>query len=284
MDYNDFTIKSIEDFEIILESEGHAVSSTELISILANYRQLLKGVNITLNKKYAAGYDVIDFDVIAFDQGSFRIPIKIKKFSYEVAVAVVGGVIVNLLQNDVKSTTVRTSNEVIEVSKLDLMENLSTKEAVVNIAKTAVESDSISGLSLNYTKEDGTSENIRIEKKQLEPIASINTDVEPQVQTNMCEMRLVVVAPVLDDKKVQWKFRTQTGQNISAKMDDADFLEKLEKEHIAFGKHDVLQVVLETTVTYNEDDQPRYTHVVKHVIDYPRYKKNNAPTQLDLGL
>lgn len=280
----DFEIKTTEAFEIILESDSHAISSNELIAVLENYRELLKGVNITLNKKYAAGYDVVDFDVIALEKGSFRIPTVIKKFSNDVSANAIGNIIATLFLANVISTTVSTPNDEIEVTKKDLMEHQSTKEAVVNIAKMTVESDSISGLSLNYTKPDGSIENVRIEKTQLEPIASINTDVEPEVQSNVCTIPLTVVAPVLDGKKVQWKFRTQTGQSIPAKMDDDLFLEKMEEEHVAFGKHDVLTVELETTITTDENGSPKYTYRVKKVIDYPRYKKNNIPKQTELDL
>lgn len=280
----DFEIKATEYFEIILESERHVIGSSELITILENYRQLLKGVNVTLNKQYAVGYDIVDFDVIALEKGSFRIPISIKKFCTGVAIGVLGNVIADLFKQEVLSTTVNTDTEAIVISKQDLMENHSTKEAVVNIAKVTVESDSISSLSLNYTKPDGTIENVRIEKTQLEPIASMNTDIEPDVQTNVCVIPLTVVAPVLDGKKVHWKFRTQTGQNISAKMDDEQFLDKMEKEHVAFGKHDVLKVELETTLTGGESDDPKYSYRVRKVIEYPKYKKNNAPCQTELDL
>lgn len=253
MKQRDFENKFVEDFEIILESEDYLISSSELISILTNYRQMLKGINVTLNKKYSIGYDLIDFDVVALEQGSFRIPIKIKKFSNTVAANAVGGIIAGLFLTGNNSVLVSTPTEEFEVEKKELMEYNDTKTAVVNIAKTTVQSDSISGLSLNYTKEDGSIENVRIEKTRLAPIASINTDLEPEVEKTLCKVRLVVVSPVLDDKKVQWRFRTQLGQDLSAKMDDDDFLEKMEKEHIAFGKHDVLYVQLETTITHNEE-------------------------------
>lgn len=67
-------------------------------------------------------------------------------------------------------------------------------------------------------------------------------------------------------------------------MDDEVFLEKLEKEHIAFGKHDVLEVDLETTIISNDDGQPKASYRVKKVIDYPKYKKNNSPLQTELDL
>lgn len=280
----DFEIKTTETFDIILESDSHAISSSELIAVLENYRDLLKGVNITLNKKYAAGYDIVDFDVIALEKGSFKIPTVIKKFTNDAAANAIGSIVAGLFVYNITSTKVSTPIEEIEVMKQDLMENHSTKEAVVNIAKVAVGSDSISGLSLNYTKSDGSVENVKIEKTQLEPIASMNTDVEPDIQVNVCTIPLIVVAPVLDGKKVQWKFRLQTGQSISAKMDDDKFLDKMEKEHVAFGQHDVLKVELETTVTGAENGDPKYTYRVIKVIDYPKYKKNNLPQQAKFDL
>lgn len=184
----DFEIKEIEDFEIVLESDTHAISSLDLISVLENYRQLLKGVNVTLNRKYCAGFDMVDFDVVALEYGSFKIPIKIKKFSNAVAINAVGGILAGLFLTEIQSSKVTTPTETIEVQKEDLMDNHDTKSAVVNIAKTVVQSDSISGLSLNYTKEDGSLENIKIEKTKLAPIAAINTEIEPEVQSNTCKI------------------------------------------------------------------------------------------------
>lgn len=276
----DFEIRATETFEIIFESDSHSISSAELISVLENYRMLLKGVNITLNKKYAVGYDLVDYDVLALEPGSFRIPISIKKFCNGVAIGFMGNILADLFMINIQSTTVSTDTEEIVVTKQELLENHSTKEAVVNIAKVAVESDSISGLSLNYTKPDGSIENVRIVKTQLEPIASISIDFVPEILSSTCTIPLIVVAPVLDGKKVQWKFRTQTGQSITAKMDDEHFLDLMEKEHVAFGKHDVIKVELETTVISDEEEHPKYSYRVTKVIDYPRYRKNNVPQQV----
>lgn len=107
---------------------------------MENYRKVLKGVNTTLNWNYSAGYDAVDFDVLAFEQGSFRIPIKIKKFSRDVVVNAIGGIIAGLFVANINKVDVISSGEVIEVEKEELMENHDIKSAVANIAKVAVES------------------------------------------------------------------------------------------------------------------------------------------------
>lgn len=274
-----------ENFEITLNSDSHGLSSEELITILENYRKVLKGVNTTLNWKYCAGYDEVDFDVLALEQGSFRIPIRIKKFSENAASNAIGGIIASLFLSSIFTINVNTSGgEVIEVNNEELMDNHDTKSAVANIAKVAVESDSITSLSLNYTNNEGVTENVSIEKKQLRSLASINKETVSAVQTFVCSEKLVVLAPVLDDKRVLWKFRKQNGQLISAKMNDLLFLEKMEKEHIAFGKNDILNVELTTCVIDNDNGTHRVSYIINKVIDYPKYKKKDTTKQLTLDL
>ena len=279
-----FEYKSDENFEIILNSDSHVLSSEELIIILENYRKVLKGINTTLNRNYCAGYDAVDFDVLAFEQGSFRIPIIIKKFSRDVVVNAIGGIIAGIFAANINKIDVISSGEVIEVKKEELMENHDTKSAVANIAKVAVESDCITSISLNYTNKDGVTENVSIEKKQLSSLASIYTEDIPTVQTFVDSEKLIVLAPVLDGKTVLWKFRKQNGQQISAKMNDLLFLDKMEKEHIAFGKNDKLNVELITNVIDKNDGTQRVSYIINKVIDYPKYKKKDPNQQLTLDL
>lgn len=277
----DFVYKDIESFEFILNSDEHSISGNELIDILTNSRQLLKGINVTLNKSYSIGYDIIDFDVIALEAGSFKIPISIKKFSNAVAVNAIGGIIAGLFIAECQSVKVQSAIEEYEITKEELMANHDTKTAVVNIAKTTVASDSITGLSMNYICPDGSVENLKIEKTRLEPIASINTDIEPEIDIHTNTLNLIVVAPVLEPKKVLWKFKTVEEHPISAKMEDEAFLLKMEQEHIAFGRLDVLRVQLQTTVTI-EDGEKKVGYVIKKVLDYPKYKKNDREEQTEI--
>ena len=118
----------------------------------------------------------------------------------------------------------------------------------------------------------------------MSSLASIYTEDIPTVQTFVGSEKLVVLAPVLDGKRVQWKFRKQNGQQISAKMNDLLFLDKMEKEHIAFGKNDILNVELITNVIDNNDGIQRVSYIINKVIDYPKYKKKDTYQQSTLDL
>lgn len=279
-----FEYKQIENFEFILESEAHSVKSTELIEILSSSRKLIQGINITLNKKYAAGYDFVDFDVLAFEEGSFRIPISIKKFSNSVASNALGNLISGLFLLGITNSLISifSNEEEVKIPIEVLMEHHDTKSAVVNIAKTAVQSDSIKGISLNYLKHDGSMEKISIEKEQLVPLASINTDIIPEKAVSNVTTKLLIISPVLDGKKVNWKFKNMKGYSMTAKMDDDVFLSKMDEEHIAFGPNDLLTVQLETTVVINEDGQPSTSHIIKKVIDYPHYHRETVERQVTI--
>lgn len=68
-----------EFFELKLNVPNSQVPIAELIEYLKNTDKLFKGVNQTLNEKYAIGFNSIAIEVVPFEEGSFRIPVWIKK-------------------------------------------------------------------------------------------------------------------------------------------------------------------------------------------------------------
>ena len=61
-------------------------------------------------------------------------------------------------------------------------------------------------------------------------------------------------------------------------------LDKMEKEHIAFGKNDKLNVELITNVIDKNDGTQRVSYIINKVIDYPKYKKKDPNQQLTIDL
>ena len=81
---------------------------------------------------------------------------------------------------------------------------------------------------------------------------------------------LIIVSPVLESKSANWKVRFE-GNEFSAKMTDENFLELMDKKHVAFGKGDILVADLETRITRKEGNVPSVKHYIRTVYKYPHY-------------
>lgn len=279
-------VEAREFFELTLNVENSHVPIAELIEYLRNTDKLFKGVNQTLNEKYAIGFNTVELEIVPFEEGSFRIPIWIKKVAKNpyfvgTVVTVIGEIIACLLKNELGIHELQLQDQVVIVEEQKLLENKTTADALSNIASLAIHNDSINDISVTYEKSNGDREKIRISRTVLTQIAEYNNEEETSsyVQTNLT---LEIVSPVFSDEPSNWKVR-YNDRIYPAKMKDADFLETMNAKGIAFGKGDTIVADFETVVAdVATGGRPKYN--ILKVISYPRYTRitRNAAVQGEL--
>lgn len=268
-------VESLEFFELTLNIPNSQISISELIEYLRNTDIIFRGVNQTLNEKYAIGYNSITIDVIPFEEGSFKIPVWIKKVAKNTVLltalgAVLGDIVAVLLKNELGVHEIQVNNDTVVVEDKKMLENKATADALSNIANLTLHNDSICDISVTYEKSDGERENVRITKTTLTRVAEygVDSEVTNYLQTGVT---LEIVSPVFSDGPSNWKVR-YNGKVFSAKMIDADFLEIMGAKGIAFGKGDTIVADLEIEMTDAiVGDRPRYK--ILKVISYPHYTK-----------
>ena len=150
-------MRSVEQIQLILDIEDSMVPINELVPILEGFQGITLSLNDTLNKVYSCGFDKVSVDVLGFEHGSFRIPFSIDKFSERIfcplLTSVMGGLIVWYLTTDSPQIDVQLSNDQILIERAEVLRNKMTKDSVNKIARTVINSDKISNLSLKYTDE-----------------------------------------------------------------------------------------------------------------------------------
>lgn len=268
-------VEAKEFFQLTLNVQNSQVPIAELIEYLRNTDKLFKGVNQTLNEKYAIGFNTIELEIVPFEEGSFRIPIWIKKVAKNpyfagVVITVIGEIIACLLKNELGIHEVQLQDQTVVVEDKKLLENKTTTDALSTIACLAIHNDSINDISVTYEKSNGDRENIRISRTVLTQVAEYCTEeeVSSYLQTNLT---LEIVSPVFSDEPSNWKVR-YNDRIYSAKMKDTDFLEIMNAKGIAFGKGDTIVADFETVVTdVVKGGKTRYN--ITKVISYPRYTK-----------
>lgn len=269
-----------ERFDFILETEGQPVAAAEFIAILQNFQLLLENLNRILNIKYNAGFDNIAFELKGLESNSnngFNISMNLCVSTSQPSVASIGDIITQLFEADKTSIKTKVGKDVLVIDRSKLLESVAIRSALATIAKLVVQLKKNSGLSIKSEKDT-----LKIEKWGLMPLATMRLDDQSEAEINVCKTRLKIVSPVLDNYTIAWKFRTMEGFSLSAKINDIDFLQKLDDEHIAFGKYDVLEVQLMTVIHKSSDGHEKITYSVEHVFNYPKYKRKDAPLQLEL--
>ena len=272
---NNNVVESLEFFELTLNVPNSQIPISELIEYLRNTDKIFKGVNQTLNEKYAIGYNSIAIEGVPFEEGSFKIPVWIKKVAKNTVLltalgTVLGEIFAVLLKNELGIHEIQVNNDTVVVEDKKLLENKTTADALSNIANLTLHNDSIRDISVTYEKSDGERENVCITKTTLKKVAeySIDTEVTNYLQTSVT---LEIVSPVFSDGPSNWKVR-YNARVLSAKMMDADFLEIMGAKGIAFGKGDTIVADLETEMTdVVVGGRPRY-NIIK-VISYPHYTR-----------
>ena len=274
-----------ESFELRLNTEGHSISSSDLIAYLTNTNKLITSINQTLNVKYAIGYDLVEVDVIALEAGSFKIPLSIKKITNNQTFAsivgsVIGGLILNLFVNNNSPQTIQHGETQIVVTTDDLLSNKKTANAVGSIARMAVESEEINGITITYEKVNGEPEEVSINKRSLSQIMYDEPEDE-SLSNTISNVPLEIVSPVLVDRPAAWKV-TYDGKTFMAKMTDEDFLETMTLQKISFAKGDVIIADMEVEAKTTERGIRLY-HYIRKVHRYPKYSRviKNEPTLFD---
>ena len=268
-------VESLEFFELTLNVPNSQIPIAELIEYLRNTDKVFKGINQTLNEKYAIGYNSIAIEVIPFEEGSFKIPVWIKKIAKNTVLlaalgTVLGDIVAVLLKNELGIHEIHVNNDTIVVEDKKLLENKTTADALSNIANLTLHNDSIRDISVTYEKCDGKRENVCITKTTLARVAeySVGSEVTNYLQTSVT---LEIVSPVFSDAPSIWKVR-YNARVLSAKMMDADFLETMGAKGIAFGKGDTIVADLETEMSdVANGGRPKYN--ITKVISYPHYTR-----------
>lgn len=285
MENDNLRLNSYETFELVLDTiEESFVSANELVNILTNSQKLLKSINHTLNKKYNVGYDVVDVDILALEPGSFKINCRLRKYVNDIMVGTTVGVLspllLSVIQENPTPVVYNISDSEVIITKDALYENKETRKSVVEIAKTAVESENIRALSMKYERTDGVLEEIRIEKEELSNLSQMPIEDEVCRETYTQKSRLVITRPNLEAEDKKWGVRDESGHNFNATMCDEDFLEKMGTSNIAFGRGDVIVADVETIIQTCEGQRSSYSYMIRKVYEYPKYKKTED-AQLD---
>ena len=242
-----------EYFELTLNVEKSSLSVTDLVMYLSNTEKLFDSINRTLNVKYSIGYENVSIDVLALEKGSFRIPLVLKKIVnnplfISTTGTLLGGIALNLLQNNLNPQTIPTNNDSVVVENKDFLDSKNTIEAVGNIARLAVQT-----------------------KEVLSQVMYDECEVSDNMENILEKVTLEIVSPVFMDKPLSWRV-SYDGRQINAKMMDKDFLETMDLQRIAFAKGDVIVADLQTIATNtNNGIKLRYSIIKVH--SYPRYTR-----------
>lgn len=273
--YSDDITITEEFFELRLVCDTDTIDVHSLIKYLKQANLMVQGINETLNKDYNCGYDNIEVEVYALDHGSIRIPFKFKKFAerllYDLPIAILGGVAVNLICGSKDPIPIQTNDGEIEATPDTFLENKQTKQSVGRIAKMVVENEGISDLSVTYEMPNGTRESVSITKIKLEKVAEECEDTEDDVITTIPKVDLQIYGPILDSTPSSWRVKFN-GNTISARMADTDFLEEMTTKKIAFAPDDEIIADLEQIISEDE----KGTHVrwyIRKVHSYPKYTR-----------
>lgn len=269
-------IESQEFFELTLNVDSSRIPAAYLIEYLRNTDKLFKSINQTLNEKYAIGFNEITLEVVPFEEGSFKIPIWIKKISVSTIMenaigSIIGGIGLILLTNKQCSQEVNTDKGTVVVESKEFLKSKSTVDALCDIATLTLHNDSIKDLSVTYEREDGSREKVNISRSVLNQVAQISLEDEETtiIQTNV---RLEIVSPVFSSNPSSWKVANQSGSPFSATMQDEAFLKIMDEKKIAFAKGDTIIADIETRcVETVAGVRPRY--YITKVHSYPHYQK-----------
>lgn len=274
-----------EFFELCLNTEGHSISTYDLIAYLTNANKLITSINQTLNTKYCIGFDQVEIDVIALKEGSFKIPLCIKKITNNatfatIAGSVIGGLALNLFTKNPEPHIVRYGEDTVVITSDELLKNKKTANAVGCIAKMAVESDGIKDISVTYEKTNGEREQVTINKRTLSQVM-YNEPEEESISNMVTNVTLEIVSPVFVDKPASWKV-TYDNKTFTAKMTDEDFLEKMNLQKLSFAPGDVIIADMEVTAKTTERGI-RLKHYIRKVHRYPKFSRiiKNEPNLFD---
>lgn len=274
-----------EFFELCLNTEGHSISTCDLIAYLTNANELITSINQTLNTKYSIGFDQVEVDVIALKEGSFKIPLCIKKITNNatfasIAGSVIGVLALNLLTKKSELQTGHDGKEIVRVTSDELLKNKRTVNAVGSIARMVVESDSIKDITVTYEKTNGEQEQVTINKRVLSQVMYDEPE-EESMSSMVTNVTLEIVSPVFVDKPAPWKV-IYDNRIVKAQMADKDFLEEVNLQKLSFAPGDEIIADMEVVAKTTESGI-RHKYNIRKVHKSPRFSRiiRNQPSLFD---
>lgn len=276
-------MKNYENFIVELGIVDSALTVSEVIPILEGFQGVVYSMNSTLNKVYTCGFDDVSLEVVGFEQGCLRIPLRIKK-KFSSVVTVIGSEVISSLiawyiTSKLESCTVQTSMESVKIERSEVQRNRNLCDSVNKIASTVVNSDKITNLCLKYSDGKNQEVSITIDKKQME---NAITEIDDSVTTyDIPKATILIVAPTLEAKSVQWKVR-YNGRVLSMKMNDVAFLALIDKRNISFSKGDVLTCDIEVVETLEMDGSQKRKYIITKVYDLPHFHRINKASEQNL--
>lgn len=272
--FNFYVMKDYENFIVELDIADSALTISEVIPILEGFQGIVYSMNSTLNKVYTCGFDDVSLEVVGFERGCLRIPLRIKKIFSSVVTSigpdVLSGLILWYITSKLDSCTIQTSIEPVKIERSEVQRNRNLRDSVNKIASTVVNSDKITNLSLKYTDGKNQEVSITVDKKQLE---NVIMEIDDSVTTyDIPKATVLIVAPTLEAKSVQWKVR-YNGRVLSMKMNDVAFLTLIDKRNISFSKGDVLTCDIEVVETMEMDGSQKRKYIITKVYDLPHFHR-----------
>lgn len=268
-------IRTEEFFELRLLCDTKVIDVHSLIKYLTQANSMVQGINETLNFDYTVGYDLIEVDVFAIEQGSVRIPLLLKKYAAPMIIGVattfIGGVAVNLVSGNKGPIIVASETGDIKTESSTFLENRQTRQSVSTIAKMVAEDDGITGLEITYEKADGQRESLTISKKTLAGVAEECGEMEDDIINCFPNTKLQIYGPILENTPSSWRVK-MNGKKISACMTDSEFLDEMTAKKIAFAPDDEIIADLEEVIS--EDAKGKHTKwYIRKVHSYPKYTR-----------
>ena len=199
------------------------------------------------------GFDYVSIDVLAIEQGSFRLPLFINKFltsehierfkkltENPTASKIIGGIVLALLFSGVPHKMDYNESGIPEKH---FLENINTAKAVKDIAKLTIDNDSIRDLVVTYETPDGKVEEVISKEILGKTKAVMDNAIEENERPHFLEDEtLQIISPGLgDDPELLWKFKFNN-KIIEAEMRDRTYLHKINNGDISFHYGDKIQV------------------------------------------
>lgn len=251
--YNRYPKPQVESFTITLNIENSRISSKDLRAYLYHLEKLVDSINQTvIFHNNDMGFDSVSIDVLAIEQGSFRLPLsinklltskrigKIKKITENpTASIIIGGIVLNLLFSGVHPGPY----DVPGIKNEHFLENINTAKAVKEIAKLTIDNDSIRDLVVTYETPDGKVEEVISKEILGKTKAVMDNAIEENERPHFLEDEtLQIISPGLgDDPELLWKFKFNN-KIIEAEMRDRTYLHKINNGDISFHYGDKIQV------------------------------------------
>ena len=273
---NQFLDPLYESLVISFNIDNNRISSTDLRYYLEKFETLIDSINLSLNHNNIGGYDTVSIDVLAFEHGSFVLPLSICKIFTQknleklrkitenpTAAIIIGEVVVMLLTSNHYEKSETIFNEPYSLENRVLLQDSNIAKAVKDLSILTIENDSIDSFSISYKIANGDEKKITITKSQLHKTKYTMEDcIEKEYQSNKRTESLEIISPDYREDGYIWKF-LYNGEIQYFVVRDYDFLKRVSEQRIAFRRGDRIDVEM-TTVGYGENTDYYITKVLNY--------------------